>query len=364
MLLHFDYDSMTKHIYSVYPLPAYAVAALWMGLGVAWLADRFALGVARTAALGAILIAAIFAWGIRSDQLADEEWLARYARAVLKVLPENAVVLALGDPDLAPIGYFHMIEGQRPDIVLYSPKGLVLGNRLFNPMTTPDEEQKRLVQEMIDKQSGPVVTTLSAFSLGAVIERWLYAESDPSSDDPKQVTVDIPEEAVRFFEEDVAEVKSSNAWLAFIQGELRHRYAVLLARSLPRGAPIDARTRRQLDVLGKDFYGAIGLAEGFMVSKEGYPVGVAAGYLDKARELMPSDALKVYLARYFQLRGGLRAPQNDPGALEDFETALSIWPSPSNPVIEALEEYHRDKGDSEALSVLEERVKKFKQPRH
>jgi hypothetical protein len=113
MLLHFDYDSMTKHIYSVYPLPAYAVAALWMGLGVAWLADRFALGVARTAALGAILIAAIFAWGIRSDQLADEEWLARYARAVLKVLPENAVVLALGDPDLAPIGYFHMSEGQR-----------------------------------------------------------------------------------------------------------------------------------------------------------------------------------------------------------------------------------------------------------
>ncbi len=364
LLLHFDYDAMTKHIFSVYPLPAYAIAALWLGVGVARLADRFALGVARSAALGAIVVAAIFAWGIRSNQLADEEWLSRYARTVLKTLPENAVVLGLGDPDLAPIGYLHMIEGLRPDIVLYSPKGLVLGNRLFNPMTTPGEEQKRIVREMIEKQSDPVVATLSAFPLGAVIDRWLYTESDPSSDDPKQVTVDIPEEAVRFFEEEVAQVKSSNAWLAFIQGELRHLYAVLLARSLPRGAPIDARTRRQLDVLGRDFYGAIGLAEGFMLNKGGYSVGVVAGYLDKARELMPPDALKPYLSRYFQLRGALRAQQNDPGAREDFETALSIWPSPVNPAIEGLEEYYREKGDSEALSALEDRVKKFKQPRH
>jgi hypothetical protein len=208
------------------------------------------------------------------------------------------------------------------------------------------------------------VATLSAFSLGAVIDRWLYTQSDPSSDDPKQVTVDIPEEAVRFFEEDVAEVKSSNAWLAFIQGDLRHLYAVLLARSLPRDVPIDARTQRQLDVLGKDFYGAIGLAEGFMLNKGGYSVGVVAGYLDKARELMPSDALKSYLSRYFQIRGGLRAHQGDPGAREDFETALFTWPSPVNPAIEGLEEYYREKGDSEALSALKERVKKFKQPRH
>jgi len=253
-----------------------------------------------------------------------------------------------------------MIEGQRPDITLYSAKGLVLGNRLFHPLRTTEEESKRIVKKMIEEQTGPVVATLQGAPLGAVIDRWLYAERDPSSDDPKKVTVAIPEEAVRFFEEDVVEAKSSNAWLNFIQSELRHQYAVLLARSLSRGAPIDARTQHQIELLGKDFYGALGLAEGLMAHKEGYPAGVVASYLDKAKELMPSDVLKPYLARYFHLRGGLRAHQGDPGALEDFETALSIWPSPSNPAIAALEDFFKDKGDTEALSALEKRVKAFK----
>lgn len=33
LLLNFDYSSATKHVFHVYPLPAYAVGALWMGLG-------------------------------------------------------------------------------------------------------------------------------------------------------------------------------------------------------------------------------------------------------------------------------------------------------------------------------------------
>jgi hypothetical protein len=363
LLLNFDYDSITKHIFSVYPLPAYVVAALWMGLGFAWLADRFVLRVKQAAALGLVLLAAIGTIGVRSTLLEDEEWLARYAQAVLKVLPKDALVFTLGDPDMAPIAYFHMIEGQRPDITLYSATGLVLGNRLFHPLRTADEDAKRIVREMIAEQSGPVVATLTAAPLGAVIDRWLYAERDTSSDDPKAVTVDIPEEAVRFFEKDVAQATSSNAWLAFIQSELRHQYAVLLARSLRRGAPIGARTQRDLDVLGRDFYGAIGLAQGLMLNEEGYSVGVVASYLDKARELMPADVLKPYLSRYFHLRGGVRAHQGDPGAREDFETALSIWPSPKNPAIEALEELFKEKGDSAALSALRDRVDSFKKSR-
>jgi len=360
LLLNFDYDSITKHIFSVYPLPAYAVAALWMGLGFAWLVDRFGLRLKQSAAVALVILGAIAVSAARANFTEDEEWLARYAQAVLKVLPKDAVVFVLGDPDLAPIGYFHMIEGQRPDITLYSAKGLVLGNRLFHPLRTTDEDSKRIVKKMIEERPGPMVATLQAAPLGAVIDRWLYAERDPSSDDPKRVTVDIPEEAVRFLEEDVAEAKTSNAWLEFIQSELRHEYAVLLARSLPRGAPIDARKQRQLELLAKDFYGAMGIAEGLMLHKDGYSAGVVASYLNKARDLMPSDVLKPYLSRYFHLRGSVRAHQGDPGAREDFETALSTWPSPRNPAIAALEDFFKDKGDKEALSALEKRVKAFK----
>ena len=36
LLLGFDYDSFRAHVFHVYPLPAYAVCALWTGLGFAW----------------------------------------------------------------------------------------------------------------------------------------------------------------------------------------------------------------------------------------------------------------------------------------------------------------------------------------
>jgi hypothetical protein len=363
--LNFDSDSMHKHIFHVYPLPAYAVVALWMGLGFAWLVSRFALRAVHAAVLSLVVVAAILTVGTRENVLGDEERIARYAQAILRALPKDAVVIGKGDPDLAPMAYFHMIENWRPDITLYQPQGLVLGNRLFHPERTDDETASRILREMIEEQSNPVVTTLGAYLLGAQRDRWLYSERDPSSNDPDAVTVDIPEEAVRFFEAEVEQTKSSNAWVAAVQGELRRLYGVALARSLSRGAPLDARTRRQLDVLGQDFAGALGVAEGLMVNKEGYSAGVVAGYLEKARDVMPADVPKSYLARYFYLRGALRANQRDrPGAIEDFETAISLWSSPKNQAIESLGKLYRDAGDTAALKALEDRVKTFKRPRY
>jgi hypothetical protein len=362
LMLGFDYGGLGAHVFHVYPLPAYAIAALWMGLGLAWVAERLSLRFAYTAALGAIVLAAILVLGARENLLDDDEWMARYAQAVLKTLPKDAIVFVSGDPDLATIAYFHMIEGQRPDITLYSPKALVLGNRLFNPMTTGEEDQKRVVQRMIEQQSSPVVATLSAAPLGASIDRWLYTERDPSSSNPKRVTVDIPEEAVRYFEKEVATGSSPNVWVAFIQNDLRRTYAVALARSLRVGAPVDPRKQRQLDVLGRDFYGAIGIVQGLMMNKDGYSPGVVAHYLDTARDLYPPDAVKAHLARYFQLRGQFRADRGDPGAREDLETAVSVWPSSGNVAVESLEKYYADKGDTAALSALKERAKTFKRP--
>jgi len=363
LLLGFDYGALGKHVFHVYPLPAYAIAALWMGLGLAWVVERFTLRFVHAAALGAIVLAAILVLGARENMLDDDEWMARYAQAVLQVLPKDAIVFMAGDPDLATITYFHMIEGQRPDLTLYSPKALVLGNRLFNPITTGEKDQKRLVREMIEQQSNPVVATLGATSLGATIDRWLYAERDPDSSDPNELTVDIPEEALRYFEKEIATSSSPNVWIAQIQSDLRRAYALALARSLSKGAPPDARKLRHLDLLGRDFYGTLGIIEGLMLNEEGYFPGVVANYLDKARDLMPSDVLKSGLSRYFQLRGQFRADRgDDQGARGDLETAVSVWPSSTNTAIESLEKFYANKGETAALSALKERAKTFKRP--
>jgi hypothetical protein len=362
LLLKFDYDSFQKHMFHVYPLPSYAVGALWLGLGFAWLADRYALRRVPAAAAGAALLALMLAWGARTNMLAGYDWSARYAQTILRTLPPDAAVFVQGDADLAPLAYFHMIENWRPDITLYQPKGLVLGNRRFHPLRTDAQTLERFQRELIDAQKGPVVFTLDSYTRYARRDRWLYTVLDKSSPDASAVTIDIPEEAVRFFEESVATVDEPNGWAAFFQGELRRRYAMLLAQSLQRrGKAADARTLRQLDVLSKDFYGALGLAEGLLGSKVSYSSGAVASLLDTVRATMPADVPKLHLSRYFYLRGALRLDLRDrPGAIGDFETALATWPVADNPALAPLTDLYRETGDAAALAAMEERVHRRK----
>jgi hypothetical protein len=169
---------------------------------------------------------------------------------------------------------------------------------------------------------------------------------------------------VRFFEESVLTTYDANAWVAYIQGQLRRHYAVLLARSLERGHPPDAATQRTLDVLAQDFYGALGIAEGLMASKDGYAAGVVSGFLDKARQATPPDVAKEDLSRFFYIRGVLRVNVADAsGALRDLQTSVSVWPSPANPAFKELQNHLRRSGDEAGANAVGERVKQLKSAR-
>ena len=114
-------------------------------------------------------------------------------------------------------------------------------------MTTGEKSQQRALKEMIEQQTATVVSTRQAVQLVPRMDRWLYSERDPGGD-PKKPRVDIPEEAIQYFEKEVATASSENAWVAYIQADLRHWYALLLARSLSKGSPsvvsLDAHATR------------------------------------------------------------------------------------------------------------------------
>jgi len=363
-LLDFEYNRTTAHIFHVYPLPAYVVAALWLGLGFAWLVERQALRRAAAAAAGAVVLAIIGAVGAHENLLANYGWVLEYAEAVLTTLPKQAVLVGAGEADLAPVAYLHMVEHRRPDISLYQSQGLILGDRLFHPLRTALELRMPAFEGMIARQNGTVALSLFALeNIGdhAQRDRWLYVELDKSSHDPKQISIDIPERFERFFEQSLANVDTSNAWIANVQNELRRRYAGLLGRSLQRGQALTARQLHHIGLLEQDYYGALGLAEGLVSNRSGYSVGAVARLLDRAGQLMPSDAAKPHQAEFFHLRGILRANMKDEaGAMGDFETALSVWPAPANPAIAPMKDLYRERGDASGLQALEERVAHFK----
>jgi hypothetical protein len=361
LLLGFEYDSVFKYLFHVYPLPAYAVLALWMALGFAWLTQRLALAPPSAAAACVALLALFLYFGSRPNRLEDYDWASRYAHAVLRALPPNAILFLSGDLDVGPIAYYHMIEGERPDITLYQWKGLVLGNRLYHPLRTSEETAQRTLADFIDKAQVPVEMSMSFFGGYGQRDHWLFIGVDKSTRDSKHVTIDIPEAARDFFDQSILHAHDSNAWTAFHQDEFRRRYGELLARSMRRGQPIDTRTRMELEGLTNDYYGALGLAQGMLLNSNGFDAGEVVALLDQARKLMPADVPKAYLSKYFAIRGILRANMNDrPGAIEDLETALSVWRSPDNIAVNSLEQIYRDAGDQRALAALRERVARLK----
>jgi hypothetical protein len=358
LLLGFEYDALHKHMFHVYPLPAYGIAAVWMGLGTGWLARRFQLRGAQPAAAGALLLALILAFGLRSNMRADHDWAARYADAVLRTLPKDAIVFGRGEADLGPIAYFHMIEGRRPDITLYQPQGLLLGNRLFHILRDSTTTMRSRIRALVDRDPRPVVFTQGHLEGYARRDRWLFREIDKSSDDPARVTVEVPDELMEFFERSVLHVSEDNAWIAFLQGEMRRLYGALLA-SQSRSKPLDARAKRHLEALGKEYYGALGIAEGLIAARQGYAVGQVLGYLEAARDAMPSDAPKDHKARLFELRGYLRLQVGDrKGAAEDLETSVSIWPVTSNAATVSLDKLYAEWGDAAARKAMWARVKR------
>ncbi len=338
LLLGFEYNTVSKHVFHVYPLPAYAIAALWLGLGFSWLVERQKLSPRAAAAAATGVAVLILGFGMRTNLGSDQEWASRYAQTLLRTLPQDAAVFTRGESNLGQLAYFHMVENARPDLTLYQTRGLILGNRLFDPMSTDQKARERILVEAVDQLHVPVAATMEAFAKYARRDRWLFAEVDKAGK-PESVTVDIPEEALRFFEHSVLKADDRNAWVAFLQSQLRRRYAQLLAQTLSRRSPPDARRAEHLKVLAEDFSGVLGLAEGSMQNPEGYAVGAIAGYLDKARALMPSDPVKEDLARYFHLRGLLRLELKDEaGAVRDFETSLAVSPVPENPSHKPLRE--------------------------
>jgi hypothetical protein len=358
LLLGFDYDSASKHIFHVYPLPAYAIVALWMGLGFTWLRQRYQLRRGQALAACVAVLALGLAAGGWSNLRTNSDWGARYAQTILRMLPKDAVLFVKGDADLAPLAYFYLIEGWRPDIELYHSRGLVLGNRLFHPLQTSEKEMQRKLRQFIDEKQAPIGFTMEHYGGYARRDRWLYIELDKSSTDHEKVTVDIPEDALRFFEDSIAHTREPNAWIAFHQQELRRRYGTLLGRRVERAAPLDVRSAGHVAMLREDFYGALGLAEGLMVNRSGYSAAQVAELLDRASHLMPSDASKAYQAGFFYLRGALRLDLADKaGATRDFETALTVWPVSDSRAIAPLKELYRAAGNELGLKRLENHVR-------
>jgi hypothetical protein len=231
---------------------------------------------------------------------------------------------------------------------------------MFHPLRITAQGMKDQLRRNVEAERGVIaVATFSEsyFTDWSRTNYWLYLVLDRKPG--TAVTPgELPESFLRFLEDDLLNVRGDSAWDEALQGELRRKYARLLALRKGRGQALDARAARHAAALAEDYYGALGLLEGMLGEEKGYSAADAARLLERVRLGMPSDPPKNYQARYFELRGHMRLRAGDEaGAIDDLQTAISLWPVRENTALIVLTDLLRNKGDAAALQALEARLK-------
>ena len=149
-------------IFGVYPLFSYAIAAFWLGIGLTSIVNvpveilalqspgRFIPIVLAVLIVGATL-SANAVWNFRQN----DYWARWYAVTVLDSLPHDAILFTDGLAEGA-IAYLNKIEGYRNDVTLYSVRGALFNNRLFNQLKDDNVQSINAINEFIKTETRPV----------------------------------------------------------------------------------------------------------------------------------------------------------------------------------------------------------------
>lgn len=163
LLLGFDYDALHRYTFRVYPLIAWSVAAVWIGLGLQQAArycsllSHGAVSEPRAAlSLGALVVGVIFLTHLPGNLRRGDDWAEHYGRAVLDSLPPGARFYGNADTVNGPVGYLQRVVGLRPDITFVTGTSLPWRGTLYRPYAMPAPALESLLADFVRGDRRPV----------------------------------------------------------------------------------------------------------------------------------------------------------------------------------------------------------------
>jgi hypothetical protein len=161
LLLDFTFTRLQFVSMSVYPLPLYVVAAMWLALGLLWVSNMLVQKTEHAPKImfitGLILIASTGYKNYDISNSSGDSWAVDHATELLDSLPDNTNLFVMDDWLMAVTIYLHHVERHRPDVTVYSEYGTFLPNRLFPYFATSVVDKQKIVRDFIQRSSTPVV---------------------------------------------------------------------------------------------------------------------------------------------------------------------------------------------------------------
>jgi tetratricopeptide (TPR) repeat protein len=341
-LLGFNFDVLHQNVFRVYPVNAYTIMVLWLCLGVRYvsrllanLAGRHLKAVSTGNLLGVLVIGTGLLSNIPYNHRAEDHLAQEYAHVVLKSLAPNAVFFTLGDIDTFTLGYFHLVEGVRPDVELYNIAGLVFPTRLFKPMFVSEKTRYKSLKDFIDHETRPIYYLQDLPKIYGYRYYGPYSKLDKSLA-PDKANLVVDPEIINFYERLLNSGYSYDHWERMVQNSMLADYCKIV--SLYSEGDKQADINEQLRVCKG--YSSLMVLLDFQLARKPTPdSNLLQDLLQRARKLRSQANTIRDFIMYDVLYGRFLLLQNQrPEALQHFQTAIKLWPDTHNPAYQLIQE--------------------------
>ncbi len=125
---NYDGDAQSIWVNSVFFIPCFMAASIFIGLALSWLAQRrfYALSLLpAAAALGITALVVPCAVHYSANDKSDYYFARDYAMALFASLDKDAYYFAAGDHTLFPLLYLQIVENVRPDVTIAARYGYI-----------------------------------------------------------------------------------------------------------------------------------------------------------------------------------------------------------------------------------------------
>lgn len=338
-LLGFDYDYHHQNIFRVYPLMAYAACVIWIALGlkviclkVLKLNDNKIGKSFLMAAIGLLFVGNTLVANTVENYRKNDVWVDEYSNVIFANIEQDSILFTFGDMDVWTLGYHHLILNQRPDIQLYSLKGIVYSNRLFHQNETPLEEAEHIIRNFIMSTSRPIYYSSSFISGFSETDYGLFKQINREGRPDYRKAIIIP--AVKeYIETLLGRGEPVNRWEKMHYRLILSEYCKLSLNILEysNSDTQNEELQRWVDRVCDTFHGNLLQAEQ-LLNKGNKTVDDINSVLARAEKLSGQAVLKSEIAMYYFLRGEvLSRAGNTVMSKKMYLKSYNHWKHPENP---------------------------------
>lgn len=305
-MLSFNYEFFWIAVFRPYPLIAYSMLALWLGYGIHALAqilrNRSGPMIPVLYAASGLVIVTLCLWNGRINFRPHDMFAHDQAVMTLDLVEENAALITQGDGYVAPIGYLHHVEGQRPDLRVLAYNGVFFNDRIIQPYW--DDRQRQVAWSRFFRETerpvyylGSVPGEKGYLNLGFVNK---FTDTVPAG----SAMVVENDRAKEYFKNLATMPPPEDDWIAVqrnAQAELYGRYlGGVLATNHPR---LNKYIEDILPLAESNYWTLINMCNALLGKEDPSYLQTLSSYVHKAKQLAGNDRSKTQRATAIYLEG-------------------------------------------------------------